>query len=101
MTVLAKLIVSKTDTLGYINYVFEVLEEEEINRLGTKYILTTRFPNWDHCEIKMGEIGFLTFIERRAGHDKWFDGEKMIPYYYSLIQFIKFIEKPKSNEFIM
>ena len=103
MTILAKLLVSESDPFGYITYIFEVLEEEEIKRLGTKYVLTVRFPNWDHRDIKIGEIGFLCFFEIKAGIDKWFDGNKMIPYRYNNIQFIKFIEKPeeKTHKFTM
>lgn len=101
MTVLAKLVAKAEDSQGYINYVFENLEEDV--RKETRYILCTRFPNWDHRTIELEEIGFLNFIEIRAGITKWFNGNDMVPYNYSLIQFIKFIKKPtdKTNEFIV
>lgn len=103
MTTLCKLVAKEEDIQGYINYVFECLEQDEIKRLDTKYILTTRFPNWNHRSINIGEIGYLDFIEIRAGIDKWFNGINMIPYNYNMIQFLKFIEKPKKDkyEFIM
>lgn len=99
MLTLAKLLVKLTDALNYTNYVFEVLETDEIDRLGTKYILATRFPNWDHRVIEIGEVGYLSFIEIRAGLDKWFDGKNMIPYRYNIIQFIKFIKKPETQTY--
>lgn len=101
MTILAKLLASNEDINGYITYVFECLDDEI--RKQTKYLMCTQFCNWDHREIKIGEIGFLEFVEIRAGITEWYDGKKMIPYRYNNIQFIKFIEKPedKSHKFIM
>lgn len=101
MTILAKLLVSESDSMGYITYVFECLDDSIIKQ--TKYIMCTRFPNWDHRKIEIGEIGFLNFFEIKAGVDKWFDGTKFVPYRYSNIQFMKFIERPakKPHEFTM
>lgn len=101
MTVLAKLVAREEDTCNYITYVFECLDKDMIKE--TRYIMCTRYPNWDHRSIEIGEVGFLNFIEVRAGVDTWFDGKNMIPYRYNNIQFIKFIEKPveKSHKFIM
>lgn len=101
MTALVQLVASNSDSLGYINYVFKCLEDKM--DLGSKYIMATRYPNWDHRSISLGEIGFLTFTEVKAGIDTWYNGEKMIPYKYNAIQFLKFIEKPKesSQEYIM
>lgn len=97
MTVLAKLVASERDSCGYITYVFECLEKDVIKE--SKYIMCTRFPNWDHRKIEIDEIGFLSFFEIHAGIDQWFDGNKMIPYRYSNIQFIKFISKPKKQSY--
>ena len=69
MTILAKLLASEEDTLGYITYVFECLDEDIIKE--TKYIMCVRYPNWDHRKIEIGEVGFLNFLEIRAGMDKW------------------------------
>lgn len=101
MTILAKLLASEKDTLGYITYVFECLDEDIVKE--TKYVMCVRYPNWDHRKIEIGEVGFLNFIEIRAGMDKWFDGKNMIPYRYNTLQFMKFIEKPKekTHKFVM
>lgn len=99
MVVLAKLVAKQEDSMGYVTYVFECLDEEVIKE--TKYIMCTRFPNWDHRKIELDEIGYLNFFEIQAGIDKWFDGTKMIPYNYSNIQFIKFIAKKDQNKYII
>lgn len=101
MTVLAELLASEEDPLGYITYVFECLEEDI--RKESRYIMCVRYPNWDHRKIEIGEIGFLNVNKVRAGIDTWYDGKDMIPYKYTTIQFIKFITKPvkKAYKFIM
>lgn len=97
MTVLAKLVAKENDTAGYITYVFECLDKEIIK--DTKYILCTRWPNWEHRKIDIDEVGYLNFVEIRAGIDKWFDGKNMIPYNYNNIQFIKFVKKPEKKDY--
>lgn len=102
MTILARLVAKEVDTLGYVTYVFECLDEEILK--DTKYVMCTRYPNWNHRMIDIDEVGYLNFFEIRAGVDKWVDGEKMIPYNYSGIQFDKFVSKPKEkdkNKYIM
>lgn len=98
MTVLAKLVAKESDTLGYVTYVFECLDEDIIKQ--TKYIMCTRWPNWEHRTIEINEVGYLNFFEIRAGIDKWFNGTQMIPYNYNNNQFIKFIEKKEPHKFI-
>lgn len=93
MTILARLLASEEDSQGYITYVFECLDEDMINE--TKYIMCTRFPNWDHKDISLGEVGYLKFFEVEAGIDKWFDGKNMVPYRYDGCHFIKFVKKPE------
>ena len=95
MTVLARLVAKEVDTLGYVTYVFECLDEEVIK--DTRYIMCTRYPNWEHRKIDLDEVGYLNFVEIRAGIDKWFNGKDMIPYNYNNIQFIKFVKKPRSQ----
>ena len=95
MTILAQLLASNRDTLGYITYVFRNLEDD---RPDYKYIMAVRYPNWDHRTIELGDIGYLQYVEIRAGVDKWFDGKNMIPYNYNTIQFIKFVEKPNIED---
>ena len=97
ITVLAKLVAKEKDTLDYTTYVFECLDKDVVK--DYKYIMCTRYPNWEHKNIELGEIGYLNFVEIRAGVDTWFDGNKMIPYNYNNIQFIKFILKPKSLDY--
>ena len=101
MTTLAKLVTYDEDCLGYLTYVFKCLDEEVAKM--SPYILCTRYPNWQHRKIDIGEEGFLQFREVRAGIDTWYDGDTMIPYKYDAVQFIKFVEikKDKNNEFIM
>lgn len=96
MVTLCKLVAAETDSLGYITYVFENLEEYAIK--WSKYILCIRYPNWDHRKIELEEVGYLNCVEIRAGIDTWFDGEKMVPYKYNGTQFIKFVEKPKEED---
>ncbi len=93
-TILAELIAYEDD-FGYINYIFLNLES---TNMYNKYILCTRYPNWQHRELKLGEIGFLTYREIDAGIDEWFDGTNFIPYRYSTVQFIKFIDKPEEQD---
>jgi hypothetical protein len=90
-TVLAKLVMQEEDTMGYITYVFECLDPEV--SAFTKYIMCTRFPNWQHGVIETDVEGFLHFREVVAGKDTWYDGSRMIPYQFSNIHFIKFIPK--------
>ena len=95
MTILSKLLAIDPDPMGYVTYVFECLDKEIIKE--SKYIMCTRFPNWNHRSLDIGEIGYLNFVEIRAGIDKWFDGNRMIPYLYNNIQFIKFVSKPRDK----
>lgn len=95
MVLLAELIASERDSLGYITYVFRVMED---NAGLSKYIMCVRYPNWDHKTLEVGDIGFLQCQEIRAGIDCWFDGKQMVPYNYNTIQFIKFIPKPKDSD---
>ncbi len=97
MVSLCKLVAKQIDCFGYITYVFENLEEYMIKE--TKYIMCIRYPNWEHKDLELEEVGYLQFEEIRAGIDKWFDGEKMIPYRYNAIQFIKFVDKPEEKDY--
>lgn len=100
ITTRAKLLAEVEDGLGYTSYVFECLDEDMMKE--TRYIVAKKFPNWDHRNIEIGETGFLTFTELRAGVSTWFDGEKMIPYQYNDIQFIQFIaESKKPGNFVV
>ena len=56
-----KLLCQDADSQGYITYVFELLESEEMNRLGTKYVMCVRWPNWDHRVTKWRNWFSLVF----------------------------------------
>lgn len=100
MTILAQLVASDTDNLGYITYVFKRLDELTKE---AQYIMCVRYPNWNHRRINLGEKGFLSILEVKAGEDKWFNGKDMVPYNYSTVQFLKFINMPESldNKYVM
>lgn len=95
MTALVELLAQETDGQNYTTYVFKVLDG---NRF-TKYIMCTRWPNWDHRVLNNGEIGYLSYKEIIAGIDKWFDGTNFIPYKYSNIAFERFVSKPKDETY--
>ena len=99
MVTLCKLVAKEIDSLGYITYVFENLEEYAIEI--SKYVFCIRYPNWDHRNLELGDVGYLNYQEIRAGVDKWFNGTEMVPYNYNSVQFIKFIAKPEDKEYIM
>jgi hypothetical protein len=92
-TTRVRLLAQEGDSLGYTTYVFDVLDNNEVTRLGSRYIMCTKFPNWDHREMYNGEEGFLTFKEVEAGKDTWFNGNTFVPYNYTGIHFIKFVNK--------
>jgi hypothetical protein len=101
MTILAQLIASTVDDMGYITYVFKCLEDQVAKE--SAYIMCTRYPNWNHKKVNLGDIGFLDFNIVVAGKDTWYNGKEQIPYKYNAVQFLKFIEKPKeiNHEYIM
>lgn len=94
MVTLGKLVASCEDFGHYTHYVFEVLEEDL--RKQTKYILCTMFPRWESVPITIGEVGFVEFVEIKAGITTWYDKEcnQQIPYNYDMVQFIRFVRKP-------
>lgn len=99
MIIKGKLLTFKKDLEGYITYVFENLNS---NNYLDKYIMCTQFPNWDIQQININDIGFVEFEEHFAGTDKWFDGNKFIPYKYNTVQITKFIlDKPQLSDKII
>ena len=93
-TIHCKLVAEHQDLLGYITYVFESLDKDQESFLLSKYLMTVRFPNWDHRNLELQEEGFLNYKINMEGVDKWFNGKEMVPYLYTNIQFLKFISKP-------
>lgn len=61
--------------------------------------MATRFPNWDHCSMDIGDTGYLTFKEIIPGINKWFDGKEFVDYNsFEGFQFIKFIKEKPTQE---
>ena len=90
LTIHAKFLAENVDFMGYTNYVFEDLEATDPD---FKYIMCVRFPNWNQTIMQLGDIGYLNIRYVEEGTDKWFDGKDFIPYKYTNIIFIKFIEE--------
>lgn len=90
-TLLAELVASHRDPYGYITYIFQNLDFKDDD---DRYVMCTRYPNWQVRDLKLGDKGFLTVLEIVAGEDKWFNGTKMIPYTCSTVQFLKFVDLP-------
>ena len=90
VTIYCKLVAKEHDFGGYTTYVFQNLENESIY---DKYLMCTRWPNWEHRNLDLGETGYLTYKEVVAGVDTWYDGTSFIPYNYTNIIFIKFVKK--------
>lgn len=79
----------------YTNYVFKNLEPTKWDNV---FFLCTRYPRWEHRELKKGEIGFVTFTEVKAGEEYYNHITKEVDVYnHSHIRFDKFIDK-KSEE---
>lgn len=95
ITLKVRFVAKTTDILGYSNYVFENLNEVSYDE---KYIMCVRFPNWNQKPFELQEEGFVTVRYVKAGVDTWYDGEKLVPYKYTNIIFLKFISLPKTNE---
>lgn len=94
ITVKATLLALEEDFDGYITYVFKNLEEAPF---GKQYIMCVRFPGWIHSDININDVGYLTYKEIIAGIDSWYDGEKMIPYNYTNIIFVRFIKETNAD----
>lgn len=95
ITILCKILEKEFDSGNYITYVVRNLETEYMLE---KYIMCVQFPNWQHRQLNIGEVGYLTYEQHLAGIDKWFDGQSFQYYNYNCIQFIKFVDiKPNNN----
>ena len=52
MVVYSKLLEKFKDSLGYVIYVFELLDNEDKLREKTKYLMCTQPPNWSAATIR-------------------------------------------------
>ena len=98
MTVFVKLVASSTDPCGYITYVFELLDEYDIEIWKYKHVTCVRYPNWQCRQLKIGDTGFVEINIVKAGIDTWYDGENQIPYKNNAKQFLRFIDKEETEE---
>lgn len=94
-TVLVELKALQSDSLGYVNYVFENLEDSNV---WTKYIWCVRYPNWQCRDLNITDKGYLTYELHNAGIDKWYNGDSFVYFKTTHYQFINFIDKPTNNE---
>lgn len=85
------------DSGGYTTYGFVLLDREDIELTGTKYVVCVRYPNWNCKAIKNGDVGILHFVEILAGKDAWYNGNGFTPYRYNAWQFLKFIPEQEED----
>lgn len=97
MVVFSKLLEKFSDGLGYITYVFELLDNEDKLRENTKYLMCTQPPNWNAPVIQYNEVGYLEVKPVIAGVDEWFDGAVQQKYMYNNVWFCKFVPKRPKN----
>ncbi len=102
LTIKAKLVEYSIDFNGYITYIFQNLESTDWDN---KYFMCIRYPNWDHCDISIGEEGYLTITLIEAG-TKYYEprsGETRV-YTYTHNRFDKFIliqDRITDNKIVM
>jgi len=96
-----QLLCKETDIGGYVTYVFKNLDKASF---GQNYLMLTRWYNWEHRPIDIGEIGYVEYQEVHAGVDTYYDriSDSMVKYNYNNLIFIKFIkEQDNSNKNII
>lgn len=92
-----KLITIRHDAGDYTVYVFKNMYPKDAE---DKFIMCTRFPNWNCVELQVGDVGYVKVQKVEAGKNSWFDTDqqKLIPYNYSGIHFLDFVyDKPKED----
>lgn len=95
ITLKSEVVTKEYDIGGYVIYVFKNLDNNP--PFGYKYIMITRWPNWNDKDPEIGEIGYITYKEVVAGVDTWFDGTKFVPYNYTNLVYIKFVKEKLDN----
>ena len=96
----AELITLRNEPGGYIIYLFRNLDS---NSWDTRYVMTTRFPNWDCPFLKKGDIGFLKYKEVEAGKSTWWNNNTQtnVAYKYDNVIFENFIHEKKIDSTVM
>lgn len=82
---------------GYKDIVFQDLVSKE-------FIFVTILPRWECPLIKIGDKGYLKWMEVIAGQTTWYDRatDTMRKYAYSSDYLVKFIpERPHDEELIL
>lgn len=90
-----KLLAEESDPMGYTTYVFQNLDSDSFD---DRYVMCTRFPNWEQSPISVNAKGFVEVRYVIGGVDTWFNGYQDIRYKYTAVHFLKFIPekiKPK------
>ena len=100
ITLRVELKAKNIDIGNYITYVFENLDQTNIN---DKYIMCVQFPNWNQSEISIGDVGYVNIRYVKEGVSQWYDGDKMNVYKYTNVVFLKFIKEPEKvdKEFLI
>ena len=100
ITLRVELKAKNIDIGNYITYVFENLDQTNIN---DKYIMCVQFPNWNQSEISIGDVGYVNIRYVKEGVSQWYDGDKMNVYKHTNDVFLKFIKEPEKvdKEFLI
>ena len=93
----AKLVAYRENSGDYTTYVFE--KEVYTNELD-RYVMCTRFPNWDTPKLSLGDLGFLKYRIVIGGKDEWFNGMGFIKYLNTDIHFLNFIHEKEKIDLI-
>lgn len=88
------------DLNGYVYYVFENLDCQDHE---LKYLMCTRFPNWDQADFTINDRGYVNLKYVQEGVSQWYDGEKLNVYKNTHVIFLKFVKEPEkvSNNFVV
>ena len=88
-------LIAKENNFAYTNYVFKFLDESDIQKYNSEYLMCTRFPSWDHRAIELFEEGYLEFKVNYAGDQYYSSSDSQsYCYKYNSVQFNKFVAKP-------
>lgn len=92
-----KLIAQKDNFGEYITYVFLNLDSTEVL---DKYLMCTRFPNWESPFVEVGDTGYVKYREVFGGIDEWYDKltDELVKYKYTDIHFLDFVYDTKKED---